>query len=118
MKQVIIVRNDLKCRKGKLIAQGCHASLAFSLDYHKSKMTLPDKIIEWIATRQKKIVVRAESEEELTDLYKAALDAGLLAYLITDSGLTEFNGPTKTAVAIGPDEDEKIDAVTGNLKLS
>lgn len=38
--------------------------------------------------------------------------------LITDSGLTEFGGvPTKTVCAIGPDYDEKIDKITGHLKL-
>jgi PTH2 family peptidyl-tRNA hydrolase len=38
--------------------------------------------------------------------------------LIIDSGKTEFGGvPTKTCLAIGPDYSEKIDKVTGNLKL-
>ncbi|MFC1681606.1 peptidyl-tRNA hydrolase [Pseudomonadota bacterium] len=43
---------------------------------------------------------------------------GLRSYLIRDSGRTEFGGvPTLTACAIGPDDSDKIDAVTKDLKL-
>jgi peptidyl-tRNA hydrolase len=36
----------------------------------------------------------------------------------TDSGKTEFPGePTNTCLAIGPDDADKIDAVTGELQL-
>jgi peptidyl-tRNA hydrolase len=39
-------------------------------------------------------------------------------HVITDAGHTEFGSlPTKTCLAIGPDEDGSIDAVTGHLKL-
>jgi peptidyl-tRNA hydrolase, PTH2 family len=39
-------------------------------------------------------------------------------YLITDAGHTEFKGvPTKTCLAIGPNDVDEIDVVTGHLKL-
>jgi len=39
-------------------------------------------------------------------------------HVITDNGKTEFGGiPTKTCLALGPDLSEKIDEVTGDLKL-
>jgi PTH2 family peptidyl-tRNA hydrolase len=39
-------------------------------------------------------------------------------HLVQDAGLTEFGGvPTYTAVAIGPDYDDRIDPVTGDLEL-
>jgi len=45
-------------------------------------------------------------------------ETGLPCSIITDAGDTEFHGvPTKTTVGIGPDESEKIDVITGNLKL-
>jgi PTH2 family peptidyl-tRNA hydrolase len=57
-------------------------------------------------------------EEELTEIHDIALQAGLEVHLITDSGETEFHGePTNTCLAIGPDEAEKIDAITGDLQL-
>jgi PTH2 family peptidyl-tRNA hydrolase len=46
------------------------------------------------------------------------LEAGLEVHLITDNGKTEFHGePTRTCLAIGPDDAEKIDAITGRLQL-
>ena len=65
-----------------------------------------------------KIVLQVESEEELVEIYEKAKAAKLEAHLITDSGATEFHGvPTKTCVGIGPDQAEKIDEITGHLKL-
>ena len=52
------------------------------------------------------------------DIYNKAKDAGLNVCEIIDNGLTEFHGvKTKTCLAIGPDLSDKIDPITGNLKL-
>jgi PTH2 family peptidyl-tRNA hydrolase len=62
--------------------------------------------------------VSVNSESELLALHQRALDAGLITALIRDAGLTEFGGvPTYTALAIGPDEDVKIDEFTRDLPL-
>lgn len=122
-KQVLVVRKDLKCRKGKMIAQGAHASLKAILDLcEKSEDTyvlrLDDRIKPWITGRFKKICVSVNSEQELVELYQRALAAGLIAALITDAGLTEFNGvPTLTCCAIGPDREDRVDVITGHLPL-
>ena len=51
-------------------------------------------------------------------IHEQAISAGLQVHLITDSGKTEFHGqPTRTCLAIGPDDAAKIDAVTGHLEL-
>jgi PTH2 family peptidyl-tRNA hydrolase len=62
--------------------------------------------------------LQVPDEAGLLRVYEAAREAGLEVNLITDSGRTEFHGvPTMTAVALGPDYDEKIDPVTGGLEL-
>ena len=62
--------------------------------------------------------MRVDSEEELMAVHDKAVAAGLVVHLITDSGKTEFHGvPTRTCLAIGPDEADKIDPVTGALQL-
>jgi peptidyl-tRNA hydrolase len=54
----------------------------------------------------------------LIAVHLAAQTAGVRSSLITDAGLTEFAGvPTNTCVAIGPAWNEKVDAITGALKL-
>jgi peptidyl-tRNA hydrolase len=55
---------------------------------------------------------------ELLALQARAEAAGLINALIQDAGLTEFGGvPTYTAVAIGPDRADRVDAITGQLPL-
>ena len=72
----------------------------------------------WLLGLFKKIAVGVDTEEELVTLQKQAEEAGILNVLIEDSGLTEFHGvKTKTVLAIGPDTSEKIDKITGHLKL-
>ena len=119
-KQVIVMRHDLNMRRGKMIAQGAHASIMFLV--HRlcgAEDGAKDHAIqEWLQHGMTKICVRADSEAELLAIAQQAQDAGLTVHVITDAGHTEFGGvPTKTCLAIGPDEEEKIDTVTGNLKL-
>jgi PTH2 family peptidyl-tRNA hydrolase len=130
-KQVLIVRKDLNMRKGKIAAQVAHASMKVLLDlmeeytnddHVSNELCLPlhynIPLNKWIKGRFTKVCVSVDSEEELLDLYKKAQDAGILCSLITDSGLTEFHGvPTNTVVAIGPEFPEKLDLITGHLKL-
>jgi PTH2 family peptidyl-tRNA hydrolase len=123
-KQVIIVRKDLNMRKGKMVAQGAHASLAAILNQMPTVdgvkfLDLNDKRVgPWVTGMFKKICVSVNSEQELLDLHKAAVEAKIINSLIQDSGLTEFGGiPTYTTVAIGPDFEEKIDAITKHLPL-
>jgi PTH2 family peptidyl-tRNA hydrolase len=123
-KQVIVMRKDLNMRKGKLVAQGAHASMGAILGQMKREgnvMTLDlsdERLAPWITGVFKKICVYVNSEQELLSIYNQAKDAGLICSLIEDNGLTEFNGvKTLTAVAVGPDTQDKIDAITKQLPL-
>ena len=123
IKQVIVMRHDLKMRRGKQIAQGAHASMAFlTLRLQNSpSISLNDfssSARTWISGSFAKVCVRCNSEEELMAIHDKAIEMGLEVHLITDSGRTEFHGqPTRTCLAIGPDDASKIDQVTGHLEL-
>ena len=127
IKQVIVMRKDLKVRKGKMIAQACHASIMFmSKEIREGWSPAPldcdigftKEQLEWIRGSFKKVCVGVESDDELLEIYRKARQAGLVVHMVTDSGKTEFHGvATRTCLAIGPDEAEKIDKVTGDLKL-
>lgn len=113
MKQVIVIRKDLKMRRGKEIAQGCHASMKATLE----NLNHPD-VKEWLNGKFTKIVVTVKTEEDLKEIYQNALNANLVCSLILDAGLTEFGGEqTYTAVAVGPAKDDRVNAITGHLKL-
>lgn len=109
-----MIRKDLKMRRGKEIAQGSHASMGFM-----KKLSAPNKIESaWIDGGMTKICVTVDSEEELLAIAQAAKEAMLHCYVVTDAGKTEFNGvPTRTCLAVGPDDADKIDKVTGHLRL-
>lgn len=113
MKQILVVRKDLKMGRGKEIAQAAHASLAATLE----NMEDP-RVKTWLAGLFTKIAVGADSEDHLLEIKAKAEAAGLITRLITDSGLTVFKGvPTNTVLAVGPDTDENLRPVTGDLKL-
>jgi len=140
-KQVIVMRRYFpdgkggikKVRLGKYIAQGAHASMGAILnlmhdDIHEEnggvcaarvlKMRPGSALHKWLKGSFAKICCYVDTEEELLELYNKAKEAGLPCSLITDSGRTEFGGvPTNTCIAIGPDYPNKIDPITGGLKL-
>lgn len=109
-KQVILVRTDLKMSKGKLGAQIAHASVEATL---KSEDT---KVKTWQKKGMKKIILKVSSLEDLFNYKKLAEDKKLKTALIKDAGKTEFKEPTITCLAIGPDDEEQIDKITGKLK--
>ena len=113
MKQVIVLRKDLNMRKGKMVAQGAHASMKATLE----NIDHPD-VKEWLNGRFTKIVVSVPDEKELFEIFNSAREAKLVCSLIKDAGLTEFDGvATYTAVAVGPADDKEVDKITGHLKL-
>lgn len=121
-KQVIVIRSDLKMRRGKEIAQGAHAAMMWLSDRLRFSQGAPLRLSEaeeaWLADRFTKITCRVRSEEELFAVADKARRAGVTAYLVQDSGRTEFGGvPTFTACAIGPDWADLVDPVTGGLEL-
>lgn len=120
VKQVLVIRRDLGMRRGKEIAQGSHASCAPLSNLLREIIStrkvprISDALKEWIEGSFAKVTLQAKDEEELLAVYQAAKEAGLPAFLITDSGKTEFDGvPTKTAISIGPEVASKIDKITG-----
>ena len=123
IKQVIVMRHDLKMRRGKQMAQAAHASMSFICRrlQERGSVSLADfSEVEqaWLTGAFAKVCCRVVSEEELIVIHDKAVAAGLEVHLITDSGKTEFHGvPTRTCLAIGPDEAEKIDEITGELQL-
>lgn len=123
IKQVIVIRKDLKMRRGKECSQAAHASMAWLTrrlfdNGHHYEAVFSKEEEEWITGSFTKVTLQVDSEEELRNVFQRAQDAGIESHLIIDAGKTEFDGiPTATAVGIGPDTAEKIDAITGNLKL-
>jgi PTH2 family peptidyl-tRNA hydrolase len=114
VKQVIVLRTDLEMGKGKLVAQGSHASLQAFLEANE---TNPEGAEKWLRNGAGKICVKVKGEGELFEVFQKAKKLKLPCAIITDAGHTQIPPGTKTACAIGPCEDAKADEVTGKLKL-
>ena len=129
VKQMIVIRKDLQMTKGKMIAQGSHASLGIILEMMNKKIEnngyslilsveKDSSLYNWLKGGVKKVCVYVSSEEELINIYNMAKEKKLPVIMIEDDGLTMFKGvKTKTCIAIGPAFEDDIDEITGNLKL-
>ena len=110
-KQVILVRQDLKLPKGKMSAQCSHAAVETVLKSDR-------KIVEaWREEGMPKVVLKVADEKELLDFQRKCQQQKIVTSLITDAGHTVVEPGTKTCLGIGPDLAEKIDKITGFLKL-
>lgn len=135
-KMMIVMRRDLKMRKGKIAAQAGHACVETVLlalkkesrlyDFEESSdgMIIKDNqqasspLSEWFQYGCAKVCVCVDSEAELLDIAKIATEKGILCAVITDAGITEFHGiPTKTCLALEPLPCDVADELTGHLNL-
>ena len=128
-KQVIVMRKDLKMNRGKIAAQASHACMKIFFDRITDviinndgsadiAMHINKEMELWREGPFTKTCLQVHSEEELLEIYHKAEEKGLPVALITDSGQTTFhNIPTNTCIAIGPANRDKIDEITGDLKL-
>jgi PTH2 family peptidyl-tRNA hydrolase len=128
-KQVLVMKKfpkDRNMRTGKYIAQGAHASTGamlslggISADGKSFVIPLDNPFVNaWVMGNFRKVAVYVESDVDLIEIYTQARKAGLPAAIIKDAGLTEFKGePTLTAVGIGPEDEDKINKITGHLPL-
>ncbi|MFV2016038.1 MAG: peptidyl-tRNA hydrolase Pth2 [Candidatus Heimdallarchaeota archaeon] len=114
IKQVLIIRADLKMGKGKIAAQASHASVIATLEAMKHNKNWYDR---WSRGGMGKIVVKVNSEEELNMVFQKGSREKLPRSLINDAGYTQLEAGTATAVALGPAPEMLIDPITKELKL-
>jgi len=110
-KQVILVRTDLKLPKGKMAAQVAHASV--DCVFHSTRK----KVMRWRRQGGKKIVLKVKDLRQLKRYFESAKDDRLVTLLITDAGHTTVKPGTVTCCGIGPDVIDRIDEITGKLKM-
>lgn len=135
-KMMIVMRRDLKMRKGKIAAQAGHAAIEAILTALKKEERLQDLVMteegmtlktddphesplcEWFHFGCAKICVYVDSEEELLAIAEKAKEKNIIAAVITDAGMTEFHGvPTKTCLALEPLPSDIANELTGHLPL-
>ncbi|KAM7441912.1 Peptidyl-tRNA hydrolase protein 2 [Porites harrisoni] len=113
-KMVLVVRQDLGMGKGKIAAQCCHAAVGLCKQLERSN---PKLLHQWESTACAKVVVKAPDESSLVELARKGRSIGLEVCLIRDAGRTQIAPGSKTVLGVGPGPVDKVDQVTGHLKL-
>lgn len=137
-KQMIVMRRDLRMRKGKIAAQAGHACVEATLMalaregrldqvrvtpnqswvYLEDEGTPSTPLSRWFDAGVAKVCVYVDGEEALLDLAARGREAGFAVALVRDAGYTEFHGDaTYTCLAFEPLAPEQIDPLTGDLPL-
>ena len=109
----ILVREDLKMSKGKVLAQVSHTIV----DATVKAYTQTQLFFKWRADGEKIVILKVPNEKTLMCIMDIAERKGVNCGYTVDAGLTEVLPGTKTVGFVGPDRDEKIDKLTGQLKL-
>lgn len=114
--QYLVINSDVKeIKKGKLVAQGAHASIgAYRLAQKDDNYSAI--LDNWFDEGQRKIALKA-TEKEILALYDRLIADGVIAYIVHDFGLTQIPADTLTCMAIGPDTISNIEQYVKDLKL-
>lgn len=110
-KLAIVARADLGMSTGKIAAQVGHAVHQAIVESSKTRMEA------WEADGSKIVVLQADSLGELNGLNDEGKRLGIATSVVLDEGLTEVGDGEATTLAVGPQESERVDLVTGGLPL-
>jgi len=124
LKQVILLRRDLKLRRAEAAALASKASMTFVVEGDESdrsgsvQVELSGIEAEWLLGTATRIVLGVNSEDAMRKLLLKAELQGVSTYEITGSSNGKADeGIQLIAAALGPDDSDKLDLITGNLKL-
>ena len=112
-KMVILIRTDIKMSKGKVLSQVGHAVVEATIKAY-TKTTL---FYKWQADGEKIVILKVPNEKTLDTIINIANRKDVHNGIVVDAGLTEVSPGTKTLGFIGPDYEQKIDKLVGQLKL-
>ncbi|XP_010526170.1 PREDICTED: peptidyl-tRNA hydrolase 2, mitochondrial isoform X1 [Tarenaya hassleriana] len=114
LKMVLVVRQDLKMRAGKIASQCAHAATGMYAELMQSDRYL---LRRWEQCGQPKIVVTCKNQQEMNRIIESAENVGLPTFVVADAGRTQVAAGSKTVLAVGPGPKELVDSITGRLAL-
>ena len=112
-KMVLMIRGDIKMSKGKVLAQISHAVVSATVKAYTST----NIFYKWQADGEKIVILKVPNLKTLLTIMNIATRKKVQNGFVIDAGLTELKEGTITIGYVGPDYDNKIDKLTGQLKL-
>ena len=122
VKQVIVIRKDLRLRKNKLVSLAIRATMQFILDNNESdrpdelQVKLSQQEVQWLNDSFDNDVFGISSQDALSDMVLKAEFNGINVYSIFEKSKKPDEGPQLVCAAFGPDEEDRISQVVGSLK--
>ena len=123
IKQVIVMRKDLKLHKSKMASLASRAAFKFLIENNESKrgdelfVKLSPEEVQWLQNSLGPVVVGVDSQEALDDLIFKAEMSGMNVHTVLGPSTKPDSGSILLCAAFGPDDEELINRITGNLKL-
>ncbi len=114
LKQILILRKDLKMSKGKAAAQASHAAVSAAIKIMRQNPTLFN---QWWNGGQMKVVLAVDSEAQLEEIEARIRRQGVFVSKINDAGRTQLPPGTTTAIGVGPHNQLEVEKITSTLKL-
>ena len=113
-KMLFIVNGSLAMSSGKMAAQVAHCAIDLYQEILNRRM---QALNFWTITGQRKIVVRADSTEELLDIQqRLVINKSVVSKIIQDAGRTEIASGSITCLGLFG-TDNQLDPTTRHLKL-
>lgn len=128
VKQVIVVRRDLKMRPGKMAAQVAHAAIKVILDrgsfigascrdFFIPQMT--EEMKYWMGVSFTKIVLSAQNEADILELEKKAKELNIPHAVMIDDGWAEYHADkVVTCIALGPANSDTLNKLIKDFPLA
>jgi peptidyl-tRNA hydrolase len=108
----IIINSDLKMKKGKMIAQGCHVFYNLSQGVWLNQ-DQTDRLLNWESSDERKIITLKANQEEIKELIK-----DFRFFCTVDAGFTQVPKGSITALAVLMTKEEKENhTILKELKL-
>ncbi|XVF35432.1 hypothetical protein REPUB_Repub18cG0145300 [Reevesia pubescens] len=131
--KVLVVRQDLKMKSGKIASQCAHAATGMYAELMQRYVKSFYQTLNHVKTLQRQIPLKTmgglwatqnssymqESTRNVSrnKLREAAENIGLPTFVVADAGRTQVSAGSKTVLAIGPGPKVAVDSVTGKLNL-
>ena len=131
LKQAIIVNQDLKMDKGKMVVQAGHGICYYMAEITSCYLEMSDfgekgededrmleRYQEWTKDKVMKKIALKATEHELRSLsYLLSVNMNIWCYQVHDMGLTQVPENSFTCLVVEPLPEEKHKELFGHLKL-
>jgi len=119
MKQVFLINQDLKMRKGKIAVQVAHGEVFYMYEKFTTHQygSMHDNYIKWMKDGIMKKVVLKATEQEIRDIVIQLRRKDIWERVVVDMGLTQVEPNSLTCLVVEPLPEEQCNELFGHLKL-